>query len=146
MIATPLSAQRQRGFSLVELLVVISIMGILLAMGAVSFSAAQRRGRDAKRRADMSSIQKGFEQYFVEYGNAYTAACSTMFSTAAVFPAGAPIDPQTAVAYPNGQCSASAYCFCAQLEITGSGNASGRSGTACNFGNGGDYYCVSNLQ
>ncbi len=141
---------RKAGFSLVELLVVISIMGLLLAMGAVSFTGAQKRGRDARRRSDMTAIQKGFEQYFVENNNQYTATgnCSPIFSSAAQFPAGAPLDPQTGAAYSNGQCSATAYCFCAQLEITGSGNSNGRSGTTCTFSNSGarDYFCVSNLQ
>ncbi len=55
-------ARKIFGFTLLELLVVISIIGILVAIGAASFSVAQRQGRDAKRRGDMKAVQNAMEQ------------------------------------------------------------------------------------
>lgn len=134
---------KRQGFSLIELLVVISIMGIIMAIGAVSFSGAQRRGRDAKRRSDMTSIQKGFEQFFLDNGSQYDT-CTDMGGSDEQFPAGLPLDPlNTGIHTYSRTCNATTYCYCARLEIEDSGNSSDGS---CTYQTGGDFFCVSNLQ
>ncbi len=53
-----------RAFTLLELLVVIGIIGILVGLGAASYSTAQKKARDSKRKSDMKAIQNAFEQYY----------------------------------------------------------------------------------
>lgn len=142
---------RSLGFTLIELLVVISIMAILMAMTAVSYTTAQQKGRDAKRRVDISSIQKGFEQYFAENAQYDSASgCGNMGGDSTHFPAGLPSDPKNSSPYTYSyRCSTTAYCVCARLEASGTGNSTAAaSSTTCSFSSSGtlNYYCVSNLQ
>lgn len=133
----------KKGFTLLELLVVISIIGLLIAIGAVAFTTAQKKGRDARRRADIKAYQSAFEQYYAE--NSTYGTCAAMI--AANIAGGEPTDPRTGSAYSvAANCSATAYCVCATLDFTGEGNATSNSSTtSCNFGTG-NHFCVTNLQ
>lgn len=53
-----------RGFTLVELLIAISIIAIISVVGFTSFSQAQVRARDAKRKQDLRSIAIALELYY----------------------------------------------------------------------------------
>lgn len=133
------------GFTLLELLVVISIIGILVAMGAVAFTTAQKRGRDSKRRGDIQAIQKAYEQYFADNG-LYATTCSTMAT--GYMPGGTPTDPQGSQSY-TLNCDSDQYCICAQLEDADGGNAGvpAALSTVCDYaGEPKAYYCLSNLQ
>jgi len=60
--------RKTKGFTLIELLVVIAIIGILIAAATVSYTKAQQKGRDGKRKADLASIQQALELYFQTNG------------------------------------------------------------------------------
>lgn len=57
-----------KAFTLVELLVVISIIGVLASIGLVSFRTAQTRSRDAQRKSDLKEISSALELYYSDYG------------------------------------------------------------------------------
>jgi prepilin-type N-terminal cleavage/methylation domain-containing protein len=134
----------QKGFTLLELLVVISIIGILIAIGSAAFSTAQKKGRDARRRADIKALQDGFEQYYAQSGGSYGSSCAAM-NTVEYFPAGFPVDPKNpADLYNTGSgCDEDGYTVCALME-TGGGNSS--NGTTINTSGTLSYYCLTNLQ
>lgn len=56
------------GFTLVELLIVISIISILTIVGISSFRTIQTKSRDAKRKNDLSSISKALNMYYNDVG------------------------------------------------------------------------------
>jgi len=59
---------RHSGFTLIELLVVISIIAILVAAATASWTNAQQKSRDGKRKSDLKSIQQSLELYFQNNG------------------------------------------------------------------------------
>lgn len=54
----------QSGFTLIEILVVISIIGMISTVAVTAVATARTKARDAKRRADLAQLQKGLELYF----------------------------------------------------------------------------------
>jgi len=65
-----------RGFTLIELLVVIAIIGLLATMAVVSFSGAQKKARDARRKADLAQIAKAAELFFDATGSYPPEGCN----------------------------------------------------------------------
>ena len=140
----------QRAFTLLEILVVISIMGILIALGTAAFTTAQKKGRDARRQSDVKAIQEGFEQYYAKNG-AYPTDADEAGLDSDIFPGGLPEDPRSAVSAESVytiNTDADGFCVCALLE-GGTGNSSdlpdSGSLTSCQFG-AGNYHCATNLQ
>jgi len=57
-----------RAFTLVELLVVMSILGVLVTVALGAFRSSQARGRDAQRKSDLKQISSALELYYSDYG------------------------------------------------------------------------------
>ncbi len=141
--------RQSAGFTLLELLVVISIIGILIAISVVGFTAAQKRGRDARRRGDMKAWQDALEQTYSEYTNYQGAGSSTTCQDAVTdhMNGVTPADPKGGTYAYVASCPAGgdSYCLCAHLEQDNSGNSND---SDCDFDDSGDedYFCMSNLQ
>lgn len=54
----------RRGFTIVELIITITIMGILLTLAVVNVNSTQLRARDDERKADVEAIAVNMEAFF----------------------------------------------------------------------------------
>ena len=109
----------KRGFTLIELLVVIAIIGILSSVVLASLNSARKKGRDARRIADVKQIQLALELYYDANGT-YPAAISGTELTAPGYIATNPKDPTTSAVYAYDQItSGSAYYLGTNLETSG---------------------------
>ena len=55
--------KNNKGFSLIELLVVIGIIAVLAGLTTFNFNSARMRARDVQRKNDLRTVQKALELY-----------------------------------------------------------------------------------
>lgn len=130
----------KKGFTLLELLVVISIIGILIAMGTVSYTTAQKKGRDSRRKSDLKAIQNAMEECYsltssypvIDISSATSITCGGETPMSSV-----PRDPKGGSCSYHGTSTATSYTFWADLEQSANG---------CNGSLNSDDFSVSNLQ
>lgn len=58
---------RVRAFTLVELLIVIVIIGILVGITVISWTAVAARGRDSTRKLDLARTKQVLQQYYADW-------------------------------------------------------------------------------
>jgi prepilin-type N-terminal cleavage/methylation domain-containing protein len=63
----------RRGFTIVELVIVITIMAILLVISVVNLRGAQANGRDVERKTDIETIALQLENYYTSGNNTTTS-------------------------------------------------------------------------
>jgi prepilin-type N-terminal cleavage/methylation domain-containing protein len=132
--------KNNNGFSLFEILITVSIIGILTAVAAISYSGASRKARDSRRMSDLEKIRIALELYRQNVGTSYPTNLEN--STLKTYLPVQPIDPKLKTNY---VFSASGYTYyvCANVEDVGSTttNVSGCSGLPAGFAG---YYKVVN--
>ena len=102
---------------MIELLVVIAIIGLLSSVVLSSLNGARKKGRDARRMADLKQIQVAQELY---YGAQTVPAYSTTIAglvTAGMIPS-EPKDPQSGASYSIAVNGTQFYCVGASMETT----------------------------
>lgn len=60
--------QKQQGFTIVELLIVIVVIGILAALVITTFTGIQQRARNTERQTDIKAIHGQVEAYYAQNG------------------------------------------------------------------------------
>lgn len=63
-----LQQKLQAGFTIIELLIVIAIIGILATLVLTNFQGAQAKGRDTVRKNDINSLYQKLEEFYNENG------------------------------------------------------------------------------
>lgn len=132
---------KRKAFTLFELLVSISIIGILVAVASTSYGAAQQKARDSRRMEDLNNIQKAFEQYYGNNAYNYPGAAG-ISGLVTTYLGAVPKDPKLGVGYTYSG-TTSAYCVCSKLDGSG-GNSNTYDCTS--FTTNASIYCVKNQQ
>jgi len=122
----------KKGFTLIEILVVSTIMVLLTAAGLISYSIFLRNSRDVRRKADLAQISGALEMYRSS-NDTYPTVGLTQMTAPTVFIQTIPTDPKnpTYTYYYSG--TASDYTLGAYLENGGTTCAAGQCGGNCNY-------------
>lgn len=139
--------KKQFGFTLLEMLVVLGIIGVIMAIATSSFSTAQKKSRDAKRKSDLKTIQNAVEQYYSICGFKYpTPVASTVQivfcpdPSVEILPSATlPKDPKTNNSYVyTGPADGSTYVLCVPTRVATPPVFESEAGSST--------YCISNQQ
>lgn len=89
------------GFTLMELLITVSIIAILISIGIASYSTINKQSRDTKRKSDIEQIRSALEMYRADnsaYPNvgsgSWTAASDLSTALATTYILAIPSDPK----------------------------------------------------
>jgi prepilin-type N-terminal cleavage/methylation domain-containing protein len=65
---------KSKGFTIVELLIVIVVIGILATLVIVTFTGIQQKARNSQRQTDINALDSHVEAYYAQKGNYPTFA------------------------------------------------------------------------
>lgn len=117
-----------QGFTLVELMVVISIIAILTGMLLVAYQGTRATARDGKRKADLEQIRIALQMYHadcgsyplvseISFGGALTSTCLV---TPVTYMSQLPTDPNPSYSYRyEVGAGRNTYQLCTRLETGG---------------------------
>lgn len=80
--------KNQKGFTIVELLIVIVIIGILAALVIVAYNGIQNRARATKAQTNAQAVAKKAEAYAADNSGAYPTLTTQFTGQLAALPAG----------------------------------------------------------
>jgi len=143
----------KKGFTLIEMLIVIAIIGILASMVIVSLGPSQAKARDAKRMSDLRQIQNMLEIYYTANGGYPSSQGSVPISSVnfgnlqatqpipQVDPSGKPYCYKSTGTLAGN--TAAGYYIGTQLEISSSSNSCMTSCSGSNGNTTNPNYCLS---
>ncbi|MBI2593429.1 prepilin-type N-terminal cleavage/methylation domain-containing protein [Candidatus Daviesbacteria bacterium] len=146
----PKTINNPKGFTLVELLVVITIIAILSVIGVVVYQGQVKNARDSARKTDIDAIANAMEANKVAGSVTYNAMADTFFASGK-----APTDPTSTNVAPEDACpGVCKYCVrtgagtCKTSDTTVGVGAPGAvsTWTVCANLEAGGQFCRSNSQ
>lgn len=107
-----------KGFSLIEILVVIGIMGALITILLPNFINSRQRGQDSRKKLDLANFASALEQYRSVNGS-YPAAKTDLVPT---YISALPTDPTSGYTYeytslPNGCANSGTPSYCTDYTL-----------------------------
>lgn len=125
---------KHSGFTLVELLVAISITAVVFGIIITSASILQKNARDADRKSDLLKIQSALEHYYADY-NSYPQTLSPFLTSPTPYLREIPQDPSSGnygySPLPSGCTTCINYCIYGKLENPASSDPQPGIGQPC---------------
>lgn len=106
-----------RGFSLLEILVVVGLLALIATIVLVTIGSARKSSRDTKRQSDLKEIRSAIEFYISDARVAPDALADLEPAYIRVLPG----DPVAGKSYGYVNLGGSSYALAAALENTGQG-------------------------
>lgn len=118
----------KKGFTLIEVLVAVTIIAVLVSIGVVSYTSVNKRSRDAKRKGDIEQIRSALEMYRADIGyypninnGSWTNAAGLSAVLVPTYIPAVPSDPKSTQTYRYKETNISGsnyygYCLTAYLE------------------------------
>ncbi len=127
-------------YTLIEILVVATIIIVLTAISVASFSTANKSAKDAKRKSDLETIKQAMVLYKAQNGGYATSTALLTDGTPSYLSPPFPVDPAGS-SYQVGALTATEFCFCADVE-SNKGNHATQDCSGSWVSGTGDFYCV----
>lgn len=124
--------KKNNGFTLIEILVVTSIIVLLTSTAVVTYSVFLRQSRDARRKSDLGQISVALEMYRSNEDTYPTTALSEL-TAPTVYIQTVPTDPKNPTYTYYYSATASDYTLGAYLEGGGTTCVAGQCGGNCNY-------------
>ena len=88
----PARLRRSHGFTLIEMLVVMTLIVVLASVGLIAYRSSVQRGREAVLKEDLYRLRDAIDQYYADKGK-YPADLNELVSTNYI--RRIPVDPIT---------------------------------------------------
>ena len=119
----------RRAFTMIELLIVVSIIGILASIAIPNFLQAQTRAKVARAKTEMAMLELSLEQYYLDQ-KAYPPNQRTGYgldtdlyrlTTPFVYATQLPQDPFAPRGYPPTPSASTGYAYCLAIQSASAG-------------------------
>jgi type IV pilus assembly protein PilA len=131
--------KKQEGFTLLELLIVIVIIGILAVLIVPNLASGPQRARDAQRKSDLRNVKTALETYYNDK-NGYPASgtISDDLTTGGTYLKALPTDPKTKANYtytpsPDGCASGACTSYVLQATLENTKDGEIKAGTTATY-------------
>lgn len=104
--------QKQKGFTIIELIVVVAIIAVLAGIVLVNVTTYINKGKNAAIKGNLSTIMTNAADYFYR-NSSYSSFCTDALMTA---PLAAADSASGGTAVKN--CSSTAWCACSTMKVT----------------------------
>ncbi len=110
------------GFTVIELMVVVTIIAVLTLIGVASYTQTNKKARDGKRKADLEQVRSALVLYRTDTGSYPVSLTWSTMAPIQSYISGTSIadplpSPYTQYSYSSGG-SGSTFSICATLEAT----------------------------
>ena len=131
---------RSKGFTFIEMLVVVTIIGVLASIGVANFKVANQKARDGRRQGDLQQIRAALELYRTDQNvypltAAFPAVGGSLIGGTTTYMSNRPGDPMSGYLY-SYTSNGTTYTLCSALELstaTVTGCGSCGTGITCRY-------------
>ena len=85
--------KKKRGFTLIELIIVIAVISILIAIALPRFKGMQDEGNIAKSKGELRTLQTAVESYYIHNNQSYPSTLTALTTATPSIVTSIPTDP-----------------------------------------------------